>query len=334
MPQKNDMEYLESLVRKINSHISPVGAEFFSKEPKLGVFSECEGVKIADNALTLKPIDERKIAAVTEGLLEILRKNFDKELVKGILEQADRELKSKEDAKKPMKAGISGMDLLIKGIPQSLNVLVYGKVGTGKTTILKSFIREGIRENQPCVAVLTDEPRERFIEVFREGAEKHEKNGLMRYVDVYSWRLEGVDINPLVHMAGSPSDLNEISYCIDEAIQKLGQESEQKRFVFDSLTQLFLHNEASSVFKLIEKITSKLSANNYTSLFILDEGITDEKVVNTLNYLTNGTILTRRMHTKLGREERQIRVDRMEGMEHGLNWKRFVITKDGMVIRK
>jgi KaiC/GvpD/RAD55 family RecA-like ATPase len=68
-----------------------------------------------------------------------------------------------------IKSGVPGIDILLNGgIPKGRTLLVSGNCGTGKTIFAAQFIKQGHKENDPCVYVTLEQSKKKLIQDSKE----------------------------------------------------------------------------------------------------------------------------------------------------------------------
>ena len=190
------------------------------------------------------------------------------------------------------KTGIDRLDELLKGgIPLRSNVLVYAPPFIGKEIILKRFALAGLKEGEKVIFVLTDKSfvdlRDEMIKL-DEKFEEHEKNGMVRYIDVYSKSVElEEEESEWVIFVDSPVNRERIASSIFQ-IQK--QNFGQHRIVFDSLSTLIVYSDAKAVFRFLQVFSGVCKRMGATSMFSMTRGMHDEMEVQTIKHLMDGVI--------------------------------------------
>lgn len=89
-------------------------------------------------------------------------------------------------------------DLLLGGIPPGSNVFIYGSTFIGKEILLNVFIADGLKKGVPAIFVTADKTPTSIrheMTVILPNYTDYEKAGLVRYVDIYSKRMEIKDSN-------------------------------------------------------------------------------------------------------------------------------------------
>lgn len=204
--------------------------------------------------------------------------------------------------------GICGMDQMVGGgfLPGSCIVLT-GPPGSGKSAYCRELLVNQAKKGKKCMAVITNIQPEHLHELLEK------KNGnQVTVLDAYSWREGKTTSDALTSL----TDLNEFKSKFTAAL------GENEVIVIDSLTDLLMHNEPESVYKLFQRIAGAVKHKKLFLIACLEKGIHDPSVENTFNYITEGTI-----EMRLQENKRTMRVTRMNGTPHPLQWVEFVMDK-------
>lgn len=225
-----------------------------------------------------------------------------------------------------VKTGIPGLDKLIEGgFPANSSILLIGPPGCGKSTMSQQFIFEGLKTKQPGLYVTLDVSPKEIIESMENfGWKLNSYKDRLKFIDAYSWRIGKTEGEYTLTNLGN---VNELNIAISEVI-KILDGSKIKRNILDSVSTLLLYADPVLVVKLIPVIIAKAKDAGYTQLFILEEGVHDEKTVSTLNYVTDGVI-----EFKMEEDKRFLRIVRMKATDHKRDWVEFNITNKGIIIK-
>jgi len=168
------------------------------------------------------------------------------------------------------------------------NVLLLSAVpGVGKTTFGLNFLEEGLKEEQPGIAMVTDFSPEDLISMasaFRYDWEKHVESGLLKVVDCYSHMLgeEGTS----QYFVENPENLTRVGRTLREA-----QDPDSSgRMLLDSASTLLLLSTDVTGVKFLSSISARLKRGGFDSLFILEGGVHDSIVAQRLRYLLDGVL--------------------------------------------
>jgi len=225
---------------------------------------------------------------------------------------------------KRVKTGIAGLDRIIEGgFPEESSIILIGPPGCGKSTLSQQFLAQGIKDEEDVMYITLDTSPEEILETMKSFGWKV-KNGFMKFIDAYSWRLGKIKGE---HVLSSLENVNELNIEISDIIEKQ-KNSKSKRSVFDSISTLLLYANPSLAVKFIPVMIAKEKQGGYTNMLILEEGVHDEKTVTTLNYVTDGVI-----EFKMEGDKRFLRVSRMKGTKHKRDWMEFKVTENGIVMK-
>ncbi|MBU4256609.1 MAG: hypothetical protein L6265_12550 [Thermoplasmatales archaeon] len=219
----------------------------------------------------------------------------EKEITEQIEETAEKKEKSRKMERecRKIRTGIRRLDdLLFGGIPFGSNVMVYGPSFTGKQVILNRFVTEGLGKDIPCVIITVDKSVADVKEELKEYVsdyDKCEKNGLIRYIDIYSKRMELKCDEQNVEYIKDIKDLDVISLAVNNTLGTLKGDTEGYRMVLP-LSTLFTNLNPHDVFNFLEDLTGKCKRDNSVVLYSLTKGLHSETDVQVLRHLMDGVI--------------------------------------------
>ncbi len=230
--------------------------------------------------------------------------------------RGDKIIAVAEEGGRREETGVRGLDKRMQGgVPSGHSVLVSGSVGAGKTTFARQFAYQGLIKGEQVLYVTTTELPDRVVEqMTARGMDVSKYSDSLTFIDAYSWRTGAKKGNRVL---SSITRLNELLILVQEALEDAPGPG---RLVIDSVSDLLLHNEESSVFKFLQLALGKASEKRYTSLVVVEAGIHSQQVLNTLEYLTDGTI-----EMKIEGEKRFLRIKRMMDTVHPLTWVEYTI---------
>ncbi|KAA0010951.1 MAG: hypothetical protein FE041_04775 [Thermoplasmata archaeon] len=189
------------------------------------------------------------------------------------------------------KTGIDRLDELLKGgIPLKSNVLVYAPPFIGKEIILKRFALSGLENGENVIFVLTDTSffdMRNEMKRLDENYEKYEKEGKVRYIDVYSQSVELKEKDETVTFIDSPVNRERIASSV---IQIQRERESSHRIIFDSLSTLIVYSDAKAVFRFLQVLSGICKRMGSTSLFTMTRGMHEEIEVQTIKHLMDGVI--------------------------------------------
>jgi KaiC/GvpD/RAD55 family RecA-like ATPase len=169
----------------------------------------------------------------------------------------------------------ASMNILLFGDPGPLKQLwaqhyAYGELLSGKGTIYLSITSppEDIRKN--------------FTRFNKDIAQFEAQNSFI-FIDCYPRRQDSrVQFSVPVHT----SSLTDFGMVLSEASQVMTLE--QAVVVVDSLSTLMLYSDPEQVIKFAVNQASKLKEWGWTGIFIVEKGVNNEKIENSLKFLLDG----------------------------------------------
>lgn len=224
---------------------------------------------------------------------------------------------------------IEGTGPLIKGRTSRGNVLLLSAVpGAGKTTFGLHFLEEGLTEDQPGIAIVTDFSPDELISMastFGFEWETHVESGLLKIIDCYSYML-GNEVTSKYYVA-NPGNLSRVSITLREARNRV----ENGRLVLDSASTMLLLSEDVAGVKFLSGISSRLKRDGFNCIFILEGGVHDAVISQRLRYLLDG-VLDMRIEEIGGEINRFFRIYSLRGCRHDTRWVQFSIGEKGIII--
>jgi KaiC domain protein len=213
------------------------------------------------------------------------------------------------------------------GIPRGFTVAVTGEPGTGKTILCIHFIHQGIKEDDRCIYVTTEESKDSIITQasqlglnLSEGIEAKKLiiiDALMGVKD--AWSLQSLDIEELVNK-------------IIEAKKNLGYG--RARLVIDSLSAFWLDKPVMSRRHsyFVKKVLSKW---DFTIMATSQYAITTSEAFGWgIEHIADGIIRFRRQ-VKGGVLRRYILIEKMRQTNHSLQmYEVAIISGKGLIIIK
>lgn len=213
-------------------------------------------------------------------------------------------------------------DLLGGGFPKGSNILLMGPLGTGKSTIGRNFILNGIRNKERGMFVTIDDSptliREKLSSSLEINVIEYEALNLFSIVDAYSWSSGNIDKKEQFRIEGV-LDLNQFSMVISDSGQKIGQSIQSKlggRRVFDSISSLLINFDLSMAQRFLSQLArTSLAFGMVNTVFVLEEGSVSEYVINNIKYIMDGVIETKEKDGQM-----YLRVANMKWINFDRDW--------------
>lgn len=212
-------------------------------------------------------------------------------------------------------------DMVQFGQLTQLSYMLVGPLGSGKTTYAEAFLAEGLNLGFPAVFITTDvSPRVIRNDMSRHGwpIEACEKAGYFKFIDAYSERM-GAPKTTAAYSLSKIDDITELGIVLSEALEKLVC----ARVVIDSLSTFILHSSPETLPRSIQRLSGRVTQISHSIMFVLEEGVHDEKTYATYSYLTD-SVLKFKMDDTGAEPVYYVSLERMRGTEASRAWRPFV----------
>lgn len=195
-----------------------------------------------------------------------------------------------------MKSGIRRLDdLLFGGFPPGVQVLVNGPAHTGKDTLARLFSVEGLRTGIPSIWVVTDKThvqvREDLAALYPAFAEA-EKNGMLRYVDLYSRSVGASTSSPGVRLLSSTDKgvLEQLGQSVNGFAEELKEKFPAYRLIFESVSTITAYMDSPSTFRFLQPFIGRRKLDGAVGYYVLDSGMHSESDLETLEHMVDGSL--------------------------------------------
>jgi KaiC/GvpD/RAD55 family RecA-like ATPase len=231
---------------------------------------------------------------------------------------------SEGNALKPARAHPMIGDLVKFGQLTQVSYMLVGPLGSGKTTYAEAFLAEGIEQGFPAIFVTTDvSPRVIRNDMSRHGwaTETQEASGQFVFIDGYSERM-GAPQSSSVRSLAKVDDISELGIVLSEVLEDIVV----ARIVIDSLSTLILHSNPATMPRAVQRLSGRITQSSHSIMYVLEDGVHDEKTYATFSYLADGVLRFRINETDIV-PKHQVRMERMRGTETSREWHDFVIER-------
>ena len=218
-----------------------------------------------------------------------------------------------------LKTGIPGLDEMFKGgIIKGSSVLVTGAPGTGKSIVGLQFIMQGVKQNEACVYITSEESAE----------------SLRNYAESLGLDIKPYEKKNLLFVVEQPLTGKVVSL---QAPLKIIEQHKVTRVVLDSLT-LFEYAYFSSqnnfdFRKGVSQFIADMKAHDVTLMATSERSTADidQMLFLPQDYLFEGLIVLNKVR-KGASFERVISIAKMRGQEHMLDIFPLKIEKGGIKV--
>ncbi len=184
-------------------------------------------------------------------------------------------------------------DLLGGGLRTSSNVLLAGPPFSGKETMAWNFLATGIREGTPLIIVTTDKSINDIkheLGKIVSGVEQAEASGMIKFIDVYSRSIQTQTQSQYAVTIDNIINISSLLKAVDSITSQMVKENQCYRLLFTSLTTYVNELDDKLLLKFIQQFAQKRKSENGTSLYFLESGLFDVKVIEAVAYLMDGSI--------------------------------------------
>ena len=188
--------------------------------------------------------------------------------------------------------GISRIDELVGDIKGGTNIMMIGPPMCGKDDITNIIAYHGLINKNAAVIVSTREPGKNVLDWFesRDLSIPPEHIGI---VDCVTRTLGfGAPDTENIKMASSPVDLTGIGVKISQFFERFWMEMQIKetRLCINSLSTILMYSNLQTVFRFLHVFTGRIKAANALGVYVIEDGMHDEKTIVTLKQLFDAMI--------------------------------------------
>lgn len=232
--------------------------------------------------------EEAFISAV--GAVSIVEKQFSEPFRK--LNVKEHILKGAMAERIP--SGIDGLDAVLRGgFPAADMALLFGPPGTSKYLFALQFLAEGLNRGGAGLAVLSSmSVREMRAKLSARGVgvPSCESKGLLKTVDWYSQKSRAVvGLEERAHVLVPSKDIANLDIAFARAIDSLAFAPTTRAYV-DVITPALNIYELSDVVEFVQRQKARFKAKRVASLFVVEEGAHDERVISTLKHMADSVL--------------------------------------------
>lgn len=191
--------------------------------------------------------------------------------------------------------GIEGFDdILGGGFPPGTCILLITPPVVESHLFCIEYVYRGLLMDDPGMIISMDySPEDLKIKALEYGwiLANGERNGLLRWVDGYSLNAKkDVMSTDSIKRIGGSIALSDLTIGMSQIQKDFHQMKDYYKFVFDSLSTLFIYNDPNIIYRFLRVIISKLRISDGIGFFTLGERMHDPQVEMTLRYMMDGTI--------------------------------------------
>jgi len=178
------------------------------------------------------------------------------------------------------------------GFPDGSTILILGKPKVGKTIFSLNLCFNHLNGGGGCIYLTTDDLAGSKFEIAKKFGWRFDNFQKIRIVDAYLptyGKVEyGDDLKRIVTVAeGGIKNLVDIFFFFTKISQQMKEDSTKVIKIFDSLSPLILFHKLEDVLDLIRKLINKNFEFKDLLVFVIEDGIHESKVYETLKFLND-----------------------------------------------
>lgn len=258
-----------------------------------------------DKAIKAAETRVKEVEIYLKGISEISKATSEKEkgiaAAKALSEAANvsspADIKKIDISKKIMTGVTKVDDLLLGGVPITSNVVLFGAPFSAKETLAYNFVARSFKENIPIVIVSADRDlRQIKAEIARTmgsdlaTVDSYEESGILRFIDLYSRSIQIQSPSKSAIVIDSITNLSALLKSMETLEAELLKTYPYYRLLFISLTAFIPQFEEKIFMRFTQQFTQKRRSNPSVSMYLLEEGLFDHKIYETISYIMDGTI--------------------------------------------
>ncbi len=191
--------------------------------------------------------------------------------------------------------GIKGFDAVLGGgLPPGSCILLITPPLVESRLFCMEYIYQGLLAKEPGMIVSMDYSPEALKLRAKEygwDLDKGEEDKMLKWVDGYSLNAKkDVICTDSIKRIGGSIALSDLTIGMAKIQQDYAAVKGFYRFVFDSLSTLFIYNDPTTIYRFLRVAISKLRTTNGVGFLTLGEGMHDAQIEMTLRYMMDGTI--------------------------------------------
>jgi KaiC/GvpD/RAD55 family RecA-like ATPase len=195
-----------------------------------------------------------------------------------------------------VKSGVRRLDdLLYGGFPAGAQMLVNGPAHTGKDVLARLFSVEGLKLGIPSIWVVTDKTwtqvRDDLAGLY-PGYPDAEKNGMVRFIDMYSRSVGSSATGPGVRLLSSTDKavLDQVSQSVNGTSEELKEKFPTYRLIFESVSTVTAYLDTTATFRFLQPLVGRRKIDGAVSYYVLDRGMHSDADLETLEHMVDGSI--------------------------------------------
>jgi KaiC/GvpD/RAD55 family RecA-like ATPase len=186
-------------------------------------------------------------------------------------------------------------DLLYGGFPAGAQILINGPAHTGKDVLARLFSVEGLKTGIPSIWVVADKTH---VQVREDLAALYpafpdvEKQGLIRYVDLYSRAVGSAQSSANVRLlsATDKAVLEQLGTSVNGIAEELLEKFPAYRLIFESVSTITAYLDTAATVRFLQPFIGRRKLDHAVGYYVLESGMHSESDLETLEHMVDGSI--------------------------------------------
>lgn len=196
--------------------------------------------------------------------------------------------------------------LLFGGVKPPSNIVLRGPPFSGKFVIANNFVAQSLRDGIPVVVLTADKDIVQMKESLSkivDNVEKAEESGLLKFIDAYSRSIQAQSRSKYAVQV-EPGNLSSLIKTVDAVTAEVLEKKKGYRFLLTSLTSFIAQQDERTFLRLLQQFSQKRRTEGSVALYILEDGLFEDRMYEAVNYMMDGAI-----HLRKTFSENYIRVE-------------------------
>ncbi|RLG71138.1 MAG: hypothetical protein DRO04_00425 [Candidatus Iainarchaeum archaeon] len=229
---------------------------------------------------------------------------------------------------KKIVSGIPALDSMVGGgFNYGDLVLILGAPGTGKSTFVEQAFFANLKKGRRGIFAATNRVESSWLkELSSFGWDLSKFKDNFIFIDAYSAQATPGKISG-EYTLSDVSDLNEFYRILKKAVAALDLKKTGGVIIIDSASDFLLYGNPTAVFRFMKLLSGLALENNAVAFITLEQGLHDEKITASMEYLCNVVL-----EFKVELNKRFMRIARFGAGVHPLEWIEFSIATTGLIL--
>ncbi|MFI5415497.1 MAG: RAD55 family ATPase, partial [Candidatus Lutacidiplasmatales archaeon] len=179
--------------------------------------------------------------------------------------------------------------------PPGSQMIVNGPSHTGKETLGRLFIMEGLKMKIPALWIATDKTYTQIRDEMTQllpGYPEFEQKGMVKYIDLYSRSIGVTQADSGVRLlsASDKGVLDQESAAVNNTTADFKEKFGTYRIVFESASTLSAYLDTAALFRFLQPFSGRRKLEGAVAYYLLETGMHTESDLQTIEHMMDGSI--------------------------------------------